>query len=146
MRHIDFIKDWYVYESNSLALAGAASSTDQVNIEADADFYLIKLGFFADIALAVQTDSSRVLPLVTVQLTDTGSGRQLFNDDMPIPVVFGWGELPYILPIPRLFKANSLLRIDYTNLTAATTYNIRLAFSGWKDFGKVYSTRQQRTG
>ena len=141
MKRRNFIKDWYVYVAEALALAPAGNATAQVNIEADSDFYLIKLGFFADVAAAAQTDSTRVLPLVTVQLTDTGSGRQLLNGNVPIPTLFGWGELPYILPIPRLFKANSLLRVDFTNFDAAVTYNVRLAFSGYKDFGQVYSSR-----
>lgn len=141
---IDFIKDWYVYTADSLALIAGANDTVPINIEADSDFYLIKLSFFADIAAAVQTDATRVIPLITVQLVDTGSGRQLLNNDIPIPSIFGWGEIPYILPLPRLFKGNSILRVDFTNFSAATTYNIRLAFSGYKDFGKVYSTRQGR--
>lgn len=125
-------KDFYIYTSNIISIAAAASASDNINIEADSDFYLQKLSFFADVAAAAQTDSSRVLPLVTIQITDTGSGRQLFSSETPIPAVFGYGSIPFILPNPRRFAANSVISIAYTNYEAVNTYQLYLAFIGMK--------------
>ncbi len=127
-------KDFYVYQSSVLAIAPGANATDTINIQADSDFILQKLTFFADIAAAAQTESSRVLPLITMQLTDTGSGRQVFSDALPIPSIFGAGELPFILPNPRRFRANTTMALSYTNYDAAATYNIYLQFIGLKEY------------
>ena len=125
-------KDFYGYQSNVASIAPAANATDTINIQANSDFILQKLVFFADIAAAAQTASTQVLPLVTVQITDTGSGRQIFSDPMPIPMIFGTGQLPFILPNPRRFAANSTIQISYTNYDAASTYQLFLGLIGVK--------------
>lgn len=135
------LRSVYVYEAQTLTLGVGANATDQIQIESDADFWWIKSAYFADLAGAAQDDSTRVVPNVDVQIVDTGSGRQLLNGNTPIPSIFGTGQLPFILPIPQVFKANSVVRIDFTSREAVSTPNIRLAFIGYKDFGKVISAR-----
>jgi len=131
------LRSFYVYEVQTLALPTGGNATDQIQVESDADFWWIKSAFFADIAGAAQTDSSRIIPNVDVQIVDTGSGRQLLNGNIPIPSIFGNGQLPFILPLPQVFKANSVVRIDFTSREAVITPNLRLAFIGYKDFGKL---------
>lgn len=138
MKQVEFERDFFVYVSTVASLAAAASDSDTVNIEASSDFILRKMTMFADIAGAVQTDSSRVLPLISVQITDTGAGKQLFTDAIPIPSLFGSGTIPFILPSPRIFARNSTISVAYENYSAATTYaNIYLNFIG----EKVYKGR-----
>lgn len=132
----DFRRDFFIYESSADALAAGGNANDIINIEADSNFLLQKLAYYATIADAAFTDSTRPVPNVTVQLVDSGSGRQLMQNPVPIPSFFGTGELPFILPNPRLFLANSTLQIAYANFDAAAAYNIRLAFIGYK----VYET------
>ncbi len=128
-------RDFYTYEAEALLLAAGASANDVINIEADSNFILQKLSYIADIAAAAFTDSTRPIPLVNVQLIDTGSGRQLMQNPIPIPSMFGTGQLPFILPNPRLFMRNSTIQIAFTNFDAAITYNVRLAFIGYKVYG-----------
>lgn len=135
--------DWYVYNVAFTGIAPAAQQTANVAIEADANFILVKLSGFADIAEGAQTYNTRVVPLVTLQITDTGSGRNLLNGETAWSNIVGWGEIPYILPIRRKFKANSTIRVQATNFDAAATYNLRLSFSGIKDFGAVYQSSQR---
>lgn len=126
--------DFFTYEVDFAALAAAATATGQFSILADSDFYLQKMAYFADIAAAAQTDSTRVIPLVTMLVTDTGAGRQLMQAAVPIPSLMGTGQIPFILPAPRLFRANSTAQVQVTNFSAATTYNLRLSFIGQKAF------------
>jgi hypothetical protein len=136
--NVDLLRrDFYTYEAQALALVSLGSANDVINIEADSDFIMQKLSFQADIAGATQTDSSRVIPNVVVQLVDTGSGRQLMQNPIPIPSIFGWGELPFVLDNPRKFLRNSTIQVAFTNFDAAATYNVRLAFIGYK----IYDTR-----
>jgi hypothetical protein len=125
-------RDFYIYEAEALALAPAASANDIVNIEADSDFLLQKFAYQADIAAAAYTDSTRPIPNITVQLIDSGSGRQLMQNPIPVSSFMGTGELPFILPNPRKFLRNSTIQVAFTNFDAAATYNIRLAFIGYK--------------
>lgn len=134
--------DWYVYNLTFLALAPLGVATQNVAVEADSNFIIVKISGFADIAAAAQTYETRVVPLVTLQITDTGSGRQLLNGETAWSNIVGWGEIPYILPIRRKFKANSTIRVQATNFDAAATYNLRLSLSGIKDFGEVLGPRR----
>jgi hypothetical protein len=127
-------KDFYVYEEDFSAVTSGSTATGNINIQADSDFVLQKLTFFADIAAAAQTDSSRVIPLMTVQIKDTGSGRDLIESSAPVSNIFGSGRLPFILPTPKLFLARSTIAITVDNFDAAVTYNLRLSFVGYKVF------------
>lgn len=128
-------RDFYIYEAEAIGLASGASTNDVVNIEADSNFILQKLAYQADIAAAAFVAETRPIPNVTLQIIDTGSGRQLMQNPIPIPSFFGTGELPFILPNPRLFMRNSTIQVAFTNFDATVTYNIRLAFIGYKVYG-----------
>lgn len=137
-------RDLYVYEAQALALAASASTTDTIQIEADSSFILQKLAFFPTpqafgaIAASVLglVESQRLIPPVSVIITDTGSGRQLMPSAIPIPSLFGSGALPFILPNPRLFMRNSTISVQFTNLDSTNAWSVRLAFIGYK----VYAT------
>lgn len=130
-------KDFYVYQTNVGVMAPGASANAGVNIEADSDFILQKLACWSEITGWAQTEANRVLPSITVQITDTGSGRQIFSESVPIPSIFGHGALPFILPNPRRFASNSMISIYMTNISDTTTYQATyLQFIGVK----VYKT------
>lgn len=124
--------DFYIYQSAVTDIAPATQVTDFITIEADADFIWMQATYVANIAAAAFTANTRPIPLVNLQLTDTGSGRQLSNGAVPIPNYFGTGELPNILTTPRFFSRNSSIQLVYTNFDAAVTYNLNLSFVGVK--------------
>lgn len=128
-------RDFYIYEAAVAALGVGLSANDVINIEADSDFILQKLTYQADLAGVAQLDGTRVIPNVLVQLTDTGSGRQLMQNPIPIPSFFGIGAIPFILPNPRLFMRNSTIQIAFTSFEVAATPTVRLAFIGYKIYG-----------
>lgn len=123
-------KEFNVYQASFATLAAGASASTSITVQSEADFLLQKLTYSADISAAAQTDSSRVIPLITVLITDSGTKRQLMNAAVPIPSMFGTGEIPFLLPQPKLFKARSSILIQVTNYAAATTYNLYLSFIG----------------
>lgn len=127
--------DHYVYVGEVASIAAGATVTLNINVEADSSFILDKLAFMADLAGAAQTDSTRVLPLVAVSIKDTGSGRDLQSQPVPITSIAGNGELPFVLPQPRVFTANSTITLTFRNDSAATTYeNLTLSLIGRKVF------------
>lgn len=121
---------FYTYGLSFLALGVGASSTQTLAIDAQSDFILRKMNQFSDIGAAGTVESTRVMPNATILMTEASSSVQFMNIAIAIPSLFGSGGNPFILPIPVLLKAQSILTVTVTNYDAANTYNIRLAFIG----------------
>lgn len=128
---------FFVYPMPVIAVAPAARGQAEIQIEASTDFWWIKSAYIADNAGAAQTDATRIVPNVDVQLTSTGSDRSLSQDFTPISSWFGSQGLPFVLPFAQLITANSILRANIISREAALTLNIRLLFIGWKDYGEM---------
>lgn len=128
------LRDFFIYEAQAttLAILGGAPQTDTIQIQSDADFIWQKATYESDDAGAIVTQFTRNSPNVLIQITDTGSNRQLFFNPVPIINVFGTGALPFILPNPRLFMKTSTIQIDFTSFEAVATPTIRLSFIGYK--------------
>ncbi|MGH8742871.1 MAG: hypothetical protein ACREUY_01180 [Burkholderiales bacterium] len=129
-----FIEDWWIENITVSGLAAGGVANASILVQADSAFKLIKLGLMTDLALAAVTESARPVPLVTLQITDTGSGRNLFGAPVALGALFGNGPWPHILPVPRLFLPRSNIQLAFANYSAATTYNMRFAFEGTKVF------------
>lgn len=129
------ISDFFVYEVDfTTGIAAGATSNGSFTVQANSDFKWLKACYFADIALGNQTNDTRVIPLATVLVMDQGSGRQLMSTAVPISSIFGTGEIPFILPNPKIFAAKSTVAVTVANFSGATAYNIRLSFIGVKLF------------
>lgn len=131
---ITVIEDFFSYSTGVIVLAAAIGANGLANIaiQADSDFVWEKLTYFAD-AGAQLTEATKVVPLAQIMITDTGSGRQMFNVPMNLATIAGTGSLPYILSRPKLFDANSTIQISLTN-RIATAVNIEVVLSGRKRF------------
>lgn len=128
------VRDFFTYELDFAALAtpgGTAQSS--FTVQADSNFLWQQAAFFADIAAADEEVATRVIPLVSCVITDSSSGRQLSSGNVPLNSLFGTGELPYILPTPRFFRAQTQVNVSLLNF-GLSTYNIKLSFIGTKFF------------
>lgn len=127
-------KDFFWYSARQTGLSSVApTGTQLINIDADADFYAVAMTYQADIAVAALTENTNVIPLVNLLITDTGSGKALSNNAIPIPAFMGDGKRPYRLIRPRVFAASSTIQLGFTSYVAAgTTYNITIVFHGYK--------------
>lgn len=131
--------DFFVYSTTTTALGANGTATTSLAIEADSDFEVLKLSQSTiEDDTAAQTDSSRDIPLVNILIVDTGSGRQLSNVAHPIDVIFGSGQLPFILPNPKLFFARSTIQFTFTNLTSVVYDRITLSLIGRKIFRRGF--------
>ena len=123
----------YFYPTDpAVVVCAAATPAPQatLRIDTEADFELLYLGAAADVALAGQTDSTRVIPLVTLQIQQSG-GNLFMPNPIPLSLISGDGRLPFIMPEPILLPANSNLTLQF-NRYGAVDYNLRLAFIGRK--------------
>ena len=128
-------RDFFIYTATASALAAAGTASAVIQISNDAPFFLTALTYQADVAAAALTESTNVIPLVTALITDTGSARQLMSAAVPIGAFMGDGKRPYRLVHPRLFQRGTSITVALTNFSAATTYNLRILFIGFKVFG-----------
>lgn len=136
-RYIEGRRMFYIYQTPNIAsIAAAASTTNTIQFDIDSVFCWMRTNVFVDIAGAVQTPSSLVVPLVTLQVTDTGSGTNFFNNPIPIGSIAGSGQLPFVLTTPQFVQPAASLQFAYANFSAATTYaNLRLQLIGFKVYG-----------
>lgn len=118
------------------SLAAGASSSQTITFDQDSTFFWTKTTYFVDLNAAAFVDGTRPIPLLSVSMTDTGSGRLLTSSTMPIDGIAGYkASEPYILPVPRKWAPNSTLRVTITNYSAVTTYtNIYMLFHGVKSY------------
>lgn len=125
---------WFTYQTPNIAsLANGNSTTNVIQFDNDSVFEWVKTTVVCDIAGAVQTPSSIVLPLVTLQIQDTGSGAYYSNAAIPLIGYAGYGSLPYILPAPQFLQPTASLQFTWANYSAGTTYaNLRLQLQGFK--------------
>lgn len=130
-------RDFYSY-TQRVALTGVVGNTQSMvfQIEADSYFYLNALSYQADTALANVTDSTNIVPLVTIVIFDSGSGRQLMANPVPLNCICGYNGSPFRLPKPRRFASTSQITATLVNYSAVA-YNISLCLSGFK----VYVTQ-----
>lgn len=131
-------KDWFIYPVRFTAVAPDDADTITVQIDAASDFYLTAITQFATIdgSTAVLTSSTYVMPKVTVQITDQGSTRNLFNAAVPLAGIAGDGNHPHRLIHPRLFYRNSAISVTLTSVDDTNTYeNIWLNLEGFRIYG-----------
>lgn len=130
-------KDVYTYALTWTVaeLTAGANIPKNVTIENDADFLWTKAQYFATInstaALTVQTTP---VPQANFNWRDTSSSQQIFNIAIPISAFWGSGQLPYILPEPKILTMQTSISIDVTNVHATEAYNLTLAMTGIKLF------------
>lgn len=134
-----FMLEPFTYSLDFTLTGGQAFSQVQtIQIQAEAEFILMQrqYEFFDSSAETATSVLSRLTPSgAKVQLTDSGSGRNLLNELTPIASLFGDGLLPYLLPTPKAFAASTVLRVNVdtgTNTLSANDTTLILTFSGMK--------------
>lgn len=100
----------------------APSVTGNIQIQADSDFVCVYLSGAQTLVSAGAT-SAGALNVQTglIQLTDTGTGKQLFNTPVFGGLVLGQGGFPFLLPAPRTFAAQTAIKVDWTDLTGTAS-------------------------
>lgn len=138
--HMRDLKAFYSYSLIFTDVAPVSQATDSFNIEANSDFIWTKATYFAvdEAGPAVsQTNASRVVPSMTIELIDTGSAYQLFSEPQPIANVFGTGRVPFLVNPAYRFAKNATMRAVVVNFDTLVTYTLRLSFIGYRNYGPV---------
>ncbi len=126
--------DYFWYATRITGLSSVApNGTSILNMDADSDFWCVAFSYQADIAVATLTEATNVVPLVNLQINDTGSGKSLSNTPVSLTTMAGDGKHPYRLLRPRVFLSNASVQFNWTSyVVAGTTYNISFTLHGIK--------------
>jgi hypothetical protein len=120
----------YGYNLTFSSLAAAASSTQTVNIAANADFIITGLHHRANVAAAGQTVSSKTAPLVRILVTDSGSNEQFTNSAVDLENFSTNGNIINKFDYPRIVSGRSTLTVQLTSYEASQTLNVDIFFEG----------------
>jgi hypothetical protein len=121
-------KEQFNYGIDFLPAVLSTTTFGNISIQADSDFIIV-----AAVGVVTDTTNLTVLSFVPqlVQLTDGGSGRNLFSLPQHYHNVFGTADEPAYWPQPKVLDRGSTFTVAIQNLEA-TSRNTRLAFLGFK--------------
>lgn len=129
-------KDYFVYSATLEAgLSSGLTDNAAFNVDNDSDFMWTKATYFVSVGGAAFDASTRPIPGITVTIKDTTSGRDIMTNPVPIPAMFGTGELPFILPVPKLLPRRSTITVNFASIDDANYGFVGLYFHGPKLFG-----------
>lgn len=139
--------DPFTYTTNFVTpnqLAASATATLQFIVQNDSAFAICKSTYtIADVNnVAVAnlqpfgSGGASNLTGVLATMTDSGSGRSLMDNAVPIDSIYGTAQFPRIWPIPKILDPASTFATTLQNLVA-TAWHVRLAYHGYKVFGNI---------
>lgn len=128
------VSDYFWYATTPAAISTVAPNAQSlIQLDADSQFAWLATSYQANIAAAALTEATNVIPLVTVNIQDGGSGKYLSSAPLPLAAIAGDGKRPYRLIGPRIFQPSATVNFNWVNAVAAgTSYTITLVFHGVK--------------
>ena len=120
-------KVFYAYTFILSSIASGSVTTVNVQIQADADFLVQAISQQSFVANLIVTN-----PETLIQITDTGSGTTFFDQPTAIGCVTGDGKFPFLMPVPRLVTANSVLTLSFNNLSSTGNQSTYINWLGRK--------------
>lgn len=129
-----FAADLFTYPVSFGSVASTKQSSPTIQIQADSYFEWFKSTWSGNKNGAAEPWPDNIDGAFTLQITDTGTGVQLFNQPMVISGIAGTGREPFILPQPRLFNPNSAVTFALTSFSGSTWDNLYFNMIGRKLF------------
>lgn len=123
-------------------VAVSVTVTAPTILQLDADFEWMKSTYYAELHGFTAPLSDASIPQLTLQIVQTGDGRQLFSAATPLSMIAGTGREPFVVPQLQRFKGGSTLSFSVTNLSSANVYdNVFFCMIGRKlyQYGKGHA-------
>ncbi len=123
----------FFYTAEVIPLAVNAVATPTIPIEADSAFQFTSITGTVRDPAAPQT--AFPFPAITIQINDSGSGRNLLRRPTDWHNIVGTAQLPGDFEYPYFAKAAGEFTVTLQNLSGLQAYDVRLTFRGFKVFG-----------
>lgn len=120
----------YGYTTTFASIAQGATSTNTINIAANADFILLEIRHRANIG-AAQTVSTKTAPFIRMLVTDSGTNEQFTNAAVDLENYAQNGNSERPLQYPRFLQGRTSLTVQCTSYAPTNeTYAVDVYFSG----------------
>lgn len=133
-------KDYFSYQvglATNTTLAPAGTTTLTFNIAGESDFFWTSAQIAANTANDGTSWSADLKPAVYVTITDNYTSQPLMNNPVPVGSIFGNGQLPFILPIRKVFFAKATVKLQLSNYSDNQTFTqLEFTFTGIKAYLK----------
>ena len=126
-----YARSYFAYHVDFASIAPGASLTQNVVIQSDSHFLVHALTFTC---FDLTTHGQITAPDSTIQITDTGSGTNLYDGAVELLNVVGTAQLPAILVPPRLFAPAANISVQITNVVSTNAQKYEIVFLGEKIF------------
>lgn len=108
--------EYYCYNGQigtaAVPLAVGVPQTVSFDTQADSDFAVT---FMTAACQEVVNGALAYNDNVTLQITDTSTGKTFFNIPTVFGLVTGAGGFPFVLPAPRVIRPNTTISVQATN-------------------------------
>lgn len=134
-----FYPDFFGYSFDIAAgIAAGASASANISIASDGSFIVTDL---AGTLVTANSSSASFGAIefenVTIQITDSGSGRNFFDRPIPFNHLFGQaGGNRYQLPVPKIVQNNATLTCTLTNNGSVAVTRVYGTFFGVKTLSR----------
>ena len=124
------------YAFASVSIPSNSSGSVSIVIDSDADFEMDSLVYFAFPTSdpSPQTAANRYIPIISINIQDTGTSEFIFSQQIPLDTVCGTAGFPGKLRKPRVFASRSNVTLYYTS-TQASDVTLSVVLRGRKLIG-----------
>lgn len=130
----DLWADYYMYPINFGSIVAGATTNATVQVMADSQFEWMRATVQGNIHGGSEPFSDSTLVPITIFITDTGSGRQIMQQALPVNLIAGSGRLPFMNPEDRIFQPSATIQVTAVSYGASQYDNIWFCFQGRKIF------------
>lgn len=130
----------FIYSIYHASLAIGATTTLALTIRENTAFAIARLQGWAYLVATPGT-----VGYCTVQITDAGTGRALFDRALPLEVLTGFYSNEAAWIAPYVVAGNSTLNLQFTSIDTANALTIWLAFYGVHLYNKALTAPVQVT-
>lgn len=102
--------EYFTYNTTTGPINAGGVAQSIIQIQSDSDFVVQYMSGVATVA-----GTTFYNPLISVQITDTGSGKTLFSNPALMNLVMGSQGFPFVLSAPRVFAPNTNVKFDFVN-------------------------------
>jgi hypothetical protein len=128
----DIFYDEFFEYIMTVTFAGSDNLQRVIPIQADAHFVWVSAYFNSSGQSGVGWQGSGLnRGGSVVQITDGGTQRALSSAQVPVNTLFGSAQRPFVLPLRKMFRANTSINLSLTDTTAAAQ-TVDYVFGGFK--------------
>lgn len=125
--------DTFNFNVDFLSIAAVGGSGTETFVVPQNSGYLI-VGAAATVSNPAAEETTRPTSSLTIEMTDSGSGRELQNRAAGFGNVVGTGQRPAIWPSPKWLDGSSEFSTTVVNNDTANAIRVRLTYLGFKVF------------